>query len=55
MGYIKEPDGVDFVIQSSPLTDLERKEISEFIKNRKLINNLSTKRLIHSRKSKIKA
>lgn len=31
MGYIKEPKGVDFVIQSEPLTDKDRKEISEFI------------------------
>lgn len=32
MGYIKEPDGVDFVIKSKPLTDKQKKEISEFIK-----------------------
>lgn len=32
MGYIKEPVGVDFIIQSKPLTDKEKKEISEFIK-----------------------
>ncbi len=35
MGYIKEPEGVDFVIQSKPLTDKERKEISKFIKDYK--------------------
>ncbi|KMQ67784.1 hypothetical protein [Chryseobacterium koreense] len=35
MGYIKEPKGVDFVIQSEPLTDKDRKEISEFIKKYK--------------------
>ncbi len=35
MAHIKEPKGVDFIIQSPPLTDEERKEISEFIKNRK--------------------
>lgn len=35
MGYIKEPDGVDFLIQSDPLTDKERKEISEYISNYK--------------------
>lgn len=38
MGFIKEPEGVDFIIQSPPLTDKERKEISEFIRNRKLQN-----------------
>lgn len=35
MAHIKEPKGVDFIIQSPPLTEQERKEISEFIKNRK--------------------
>jgi hypothetical protein len=32
MGHIKEPDGVDFIINGKPLTDKERKGISEFIK-----------------------
>lgn len=32
MGHIKEPKGVDFIIKSEPLTDKERKAISEFIK-----------------------
>ena len=32
MGFIKEPKGVDFIIQSKPLTDKERNDISEFIK-----------------------
>jgi hypothetical protein len=31
MGLIKEPKGVDFIIQSEPLTDKDRKIISEFI------------------------
>lgn len=31
MGYVKEPDGVDFIIESTPLTDAERKEISQYI------------------------
>ena len=38
MGMIKEPEGVDFIIQSPPLTDKERKEISEFIRSRKMEN-----------------
>ncbi|PZX55771.1 hypothetical protein [Algoriphagus chordae] len=38
MGHIKEPKGVDFLIKSPPLTDQERKEISEFIKERKSKN-----------------
>ncbi len=32
MGYIKEPEGIDFVINGKPLTDNQKKEISEFIK-----------------------
>jgi hypothetical protein len=35
MGHIKEPEGIDFIIQSPPLTDQERKEISELIKKLK--------------------
>lgn len=35
MGHIPEPKGVDFLIESSPLTNKERKELSEFIKERK--------------------
>ncbi|MFS4415758.1 hypothetical protein [Maribacter sp. 2307ULW6-5] len=35
MGHIKEPKGVDFLIESKPLTDKEREKISEFIKKRK--------------------
>lgn len=34
MGHIKEPEGIDFVIQSPPLTGQERKEIREFIKKK---------------------
>jgi len=46
MGLIKEPQGVDFVIQSPPLTNTERKEISEFIRARKLKNKGLSKRSI---------
>ncbi len=31
MGHIKEPKGVDFVIQSAPLTENDRNVISAFI------------------------
>lgn len=31
MGHIKEPDGVDFVINSRPLTKEEENAISEYI------------------------
>ena len=53
MGLIKEPEGVDFVIQSPPLTDKERIEISKFIQSRKLqskstvTRKLSKKRIEH--------
>jgi hypothetical protein len=36
MGHIKEPAGVDFVINGKPLTEKEKKAISEFIKADKL-------------------
>ena len=35
MGFIKEPEGVDFVIQSKPLTKKQEKELSEYIAKRK--------------------
>lgn len=35
MGHIKEPDGVDFVINSRPLTKEEENAISEYIRNYK--------------------
>ena len=31
MGYIKEPAGVDFVVDPTPLTATDRKRISEII------------------------
>lgn len=31
MGHIKEPDGIDFVVDSKPLSVIERKQISEII------------------------
>lgn len=35
MAHIVEPKGVDFLIQSPPLTNDERKKISEFIRKSK--------------------
>lgn len=35
MGHIKEPKGIDFVIESEPLTDKARQEISAFIRDYK--------------------
>lgn len=51
MGHINEPKGIDFLIQSPPLTEKERKELSEFIKKRKSGSTLNTK---DKRKVKIK-
>lgn len=31
MGLIREPEGVDFVVESRPLKDYEKKQISEII------------------------
>ena len=50
MGLIKEPEGVDFVIQSPPLTDKERKEISEFIRSRKAENKRVKRRTTPTKK-----
>ena len=36
MGFIREPEGVDFVIQSKPLTEKQERELSAFITMRKL-------------------
>ena len=53
MGYIKEPEGVDFIIQSKPLTDKERKEITKFIQDYKA-KNADKKSVKKSRTSSIK-
>ena len=47
MGHIKEPDGIDFVINSRPLTKDEEIAISEYIRAYKAKHShsqLSTKR-----------
>jgi hypothetical protein len=53
MGLIKEPEGVDFIIQSLPLTDKERKEISDFILSRKLQNKTKLKKTTTKRRIKL--
>ena len=35
MGFIREPKGIDFIIQSDPLTEKEKKDISQFISDYK--------------------
>jgi hypothetical protein len=53
MGLIKEPEGIDFIIQSPPLTDQERIEISEFIRTRKLENKLKSAQAISKKKRNV--
>ncbi len=55
MGLLKEPEGVDFIIQSPPLTDNERKEISEFIRIRKMQNKRQVKRTNSKRTARASA
>lgn len=53
MGHIKEPKGVDFIIQSRPLTRAQELAISEHIKNYKLKNKSTvnkTKKTVTKRK-----
>jgi hypothetical protein len=56
MGHIKEPKGIDFIIQSRPLTKAEELAISEHIKNYKLKNNNlsdNQKQQVRKRKTEI--
>lgn len=48
MGHIAEPENVDFIIESPPLSDKERKEISDFIK--KLKEKEKLERPVHRRR-----
>ena len=50
MAHIKEPEGVDFLIQSPPLTDQERKEISKLIKKMKA--TIPKRRILKKRNAK---
>ena len=38
MGHINEPEGVDFIVESRPLTKAEEVAISEYIRNYKAKN-----------------
>ena len=50
MGYIKEPQGVDFFIKSRELSDKDRAEISEFIRADKERRKQEKKRTISTAK-----
>ena len=48
MGFIREPEGIDFVIKSKPLTEKQEKELSEFIAKRKQEIKTKTKKSPHT-------
>ena len=53
MAYVKEPDGVDFIIESTPLKDAERKEISHYIASKKELTEKGTTRPTVKRTKKV--
>ena len=56
MAHIKEPDGIDFLIKSEPLTKEERIAISEYIRNYKATHSdkpNTKKRGKHTRKKSL--
>ena len=55
MGHIKEPEGVDFVINGKPLTEKEKKAISEFIKadKEKIAKQKARRTSIATRKKRV--
>ncbi len=56
MGLIREPKNVDFYVIDKPWTDKERKEFSEFIKQRKeqlKKSELRKQLLSHGERSKL--
>lgn len=55
MAHINEPKGIDFLIKSPPLTDVERTEISELIKNLKQDSSKKKRKIVSRRKQREKA
>lgn len=53
MGLIKEPLDVDFVVDSRPLTEEEKKAISNFIKVDKAKKQLKNKKTLIKRRKKV--
>ena len=56
MAHIKEPAGVDFIIQSEPLTKEEKVAISEYIRNYKAAHSSkpsTNKKAEHTRKKSL--
>ena len=55
MGFIKEPKGIDLIVKSIPLTEQDRKQISNVIANYKLTGKKpSMSRKLSSAKKKLK-
>lgn len=52
MALIKEPLDVDFFVEPKPLSDTERKTISEFIKNYKKKHAFKKKRNVVAKKKR---
>jgi hypothetical protein len=52
MGYIKEPEGIDFIINGKPLTDEEDSTIREYFKAQKAKRNETL--VVQKQKSKKK-
>jgi len=56
MGYIKEPKCVDFIINSNPLTDKDRNDISNLIADyKKKSKQLKEKKSIKTGRKKVAA
>jgi hypothetical protein len=54
MGYIKEPNGIDFLVSPMPLSDEDRQTISAFICAYKMTGKLPNTVLKETKKMKIK-
>jgi hypothetical protein len=53
MGYIREPEGVDFVVDPRPLKDWEKTQISDIISHYKMTGEI--KRITPPRRVREKA
>ena len=53
MGHIKEPKGVDLIINSRPLTKEEEVAISEYIRNYKLKNSKAANKTKQTSKKRV--
>lgn len=57
MGLIREPKGVDFVVNSRPLTKKEQEALSNFIREdkEKRLKKLLSKKLVTTRRTNSKS